>query len=305
MAPDWWLWCRLASDGSDRSQHGARIHLEEPVTEIIFSGRTAKGVRTVKGSYDTNALIINADFAHAMSSLVPNRLRRRWVDRKLGTKKFSCSTFMMYLGLDGTQQELPHHTIFLSRDYERNLEDIEVKHQLPQDPSIYIQNASVSDPTLAPKGRSTLYVLVPVPHQNRNIDWKQATARFRQQVIHQLEKIGIEDVERRKRVEHIITPADWEEQGIFKGATFSLAHNLKQMLHLRPRNRFEDLDAVYLVGGGTHPGSGLPTIYSSARITSTALMEDLGVRVGTTVGKSVAQSGLPRKPGAAGLHVAK
>ena len=95
--------------------------------------------------------------------------------------------------------------------------------------------------------------------------------------MRQLKKVGIEDVERRCRVEHVITPRDWEQQGIYRGATFNLAHNLGQMLHLRPHNRFEDLPSVYLVGGGTHPGSGLPTIYSSVRIASNSLLEDLGV----------------------------
>jgi phytoene desaturase len=120
-------------------------------------------------------------------------------------------------------------------------------------------------------------VLVPVPHQTGSIDWTKKQAEFKRVVLRQLAKVGIEDVERRCRVEHEITPRDWEQQGIYRGATFNLAHSLGQMLHLRPRNRFEDLQSVYLVGGGTHPGSGLPTIYSSARIASNSLIEDLGV----------------------------
>jgi phytoene desaturase len=188
---------------------------------------------------------------------------------------------MLYLGLDGVQTEVPHHTIYLSKEYEKNLKQIDVDFQLPEDPSFYVQNASVSDPTLAPRGMSTLYVLVPVPHQTNNIQWQRDKHRFRDRVLGQLERVGIRDVERRRRVEHIVTPDDWAGQGIFRGATFNLAHNLSQMLHLRPRNRFEDLQGVYLVGGGTHPGSGLPTIYSSARITSTVLMQDLAVAART------------------------
>ena len=120
-------------------------------------------------------------------------------------------------------------------------------------------------------------MLVPVPHQSDSIDWTKKKTEFRRVVLRQLAKAGVEDVERRCRVEHIITPHDWQRQGIYRGATFNLAHSLGQMLHLRPRNRFEDLESVYLVGGGTHPGSGLPTIYSSARIASNSLMEDIGV----------------------------
>src|SRR5262245_66016959 len=88
---------------------------------------------------------------------------------------------------------------------------------------------------------------------------------------------GIRDVEKRIRFEKIVTPADWENRyAVYRGATFNLAHTWRQMLHFRPRNRFEDIDGVYLVGGGTHPGSGLPVIYESARITSRLLLADLG-----------------------------
>jgi len=76
--------------------------------------------------------------------------------------------------------------------------------------------------------------------------------------------------------EKIVTPRDWaSEFELYKGATFSMAHSLDQMLHLRPHNRFEDVRSMYLVGGGTHPGSGLPVIFESARITSRLLLQDL------------------------------
>jgi phytoene desaturase len=159
-----------------------------------------------------------------------------------------------------------------------NLADIETRHVLSDDPSFYVQNASVTDATLAPAGMSTLYMLIPVTHQHPNVDWQQEAPRYRSLALQQLNKIGISDVERRICFEHMMTPADWEQRyAIYRGATFSLAHNLRQMLHLRPRNRFEDLEATYLVGGGTHPGSGLPVIFESARITSRLLLADLGL----------------------------
>ena len=140
-----------------------------------------------------------------------------------------------------------------------------------------MQNAGVTDPTLAPKGMSTLYVLAPVSHQHENIDWAKETPRFRAKVLQQLGKLGLTDIEPRIRFEKIVTPDDWENgYSVYRGATFKLAHTLKQMLHLRPPNRFEDLEGVYLVGGGTHPGSGLPVIYESSRITSRLLLADLG-----------------------------
>jgi phytoene desaturase len=256
---------------------GADILLDEPVEAILFEGHRATGVRTSRGVYLADAVVINADFGRAMSRLIPNGLRRRWSDGKLVNKRFSCSTFMLYLGIEGCYTELPHHNIFIAQDYARNLDEIENQHVLSEDPSLYVQNACVTDPSLAPPGMSTLYVLAPVTHQHPNVDWTRERRRYRGVVLRQLAKIGIEDVEPRIRFERSVTPDDWDAQyEIHRGATFNLAHNFRQLLHLRPRNRFEDLDAVYLVGGGTHPGSGLPVIFESARITSRLLLEDLG-----------------------------
>jgi phytoene desaturase len=258
---------------------GVDIRLGEPVREILFAGRRARGVRTDAGEHACDALLINADFARAMTRLVPDRLRRRWTNRKLDGKKFSCSTFMLYLGIDGLYEDVPHHSIYIAKDYERNLEEIESRHVLSEDPSFYVQNAGVTDPTLAPAGRSTLYVLVPVTHQHANVDWRRERDRYRDLALSKLGQVGIEGVERRIRTERVITPLDWDQgMEIHRGATFNLAHNLGQMLHLRPHNRFEDLDGVYLVGGGTHPGSGLPVIFQSALISAQLMLEDLGVR---------------------------
>jgi phytoene desaturase len=185
---------------------------------------------------------------------------------------------MLYLGVEG-EFNLPHHTIHIARDYAKNLDDIENRHVLSRDSSFYVQNACVTDPTLAPKGHSALYVLAPVTHQHPNVDWSREKIRFRNQLLNQIRQAGYGDLEKRIRYERVITPADWDTRyEIYRGATFNLAHTLDQMLHLRPHNRFEDLDGVYLVGGGTHPGSGLPVIFESARISSRLLLEDFGVR---------------------------
>ena len=258
---------------------GVQLQLGTPVKEVLFSGRRATGVRTEAGTQRADAVVVNADFARAMQRLVPDALRRRWTDGKLARKRYSCSTFMMYLGVEG-RYELPHHTIHIARDYESNLKDVEERHVLSEDPSFYVQNACVTDPGLAPAGHSTLYVLAPVSHQHPNIDWERERPRYRELMLRQIAQAGFTDVEPRIRYERIVTPADWDSgYEIYRGATFNLAHSLDQMLHLRPRNRFEDVDGMYLVGGGTHPGSGLPVIFESARISSQLLIEDFGLRV--------------------------
>jgi phytoene desaturase len=264
---------------------GVEVLTEEPVEEILIDGGMgeggrgkAVGVRTSKRRLQADAVVVNADFADAMRRLVPGKHRRKWSDGKIASKTYSCSTFMMYLGIDGRYDDVAHHTIYLAENYKQNLRDIEETHRLSENPSFYVQNASVTDPTLAPNGQSTLYVLLPVTHESEHVNWSRETARFRDLAIQQMERIGIRDVERRIRTEKIITPNGWRDEfGLFKGATFSMKHSLDQMLHLRPHNRFEDVDGMYLTGGGTHPGSGLPVIFQSARISSRLLLEDLGI----------------------------
>ncbi len=185
---------------------------------------------------------------------------------------------MMYLGIEGRYDDVAHHTIYLAENYRQNLRDIEESHQLSENPSFYVQNASVTDATLAPKGQSTLYVLLPVTHESAKVNWGSETERFRALAIRQLEKIGIGDLEARIRTEKVMSPDGWRDEfGLLKGATFSMKHSLNQMLHLRPHNRFEDVDGIYLTGGGTHPGSGLPVIFQSARISSKLLLKDLDI----------------------------
>ncbi len=278
---------RLAQVAGDL---GTNFRLGEPVQEILFNGRRASGVRTQAGCENFDAVVVNADFAHAMQALVPDRLRRRWTDRKLATKKFSCSTFMLYLGLEGIDEKLAHHTIYLSADYKRNIAEIEAGRAPPTEPSFYVQNACVTDPELAPTGHSTMYVLLPVGNRTgEGIDWVTEAPRLRATAIERLKQIGIKDVERRIRFEKMMTPHDWEHDlSIHRGATFNLSHSLDQMLCFRPRNRFEDLDGVYLVGGGTHPGSGLPVIFESARITSRLMADDLGLNGHWSAGSEMA-----------------
>lgn len=255
---------------------GAKILTEHEVEHIDFDGRRVRAVEAGGERFEADAIVINADFARAMQRLVPDHLRSRWSDRKIARKRFSCSTWMLYLGIDGVE-DLPHHTIYISSDYEGNLRDIESGERVSEDPSFYVQNACVTDPSLAPPGCSTLYVLVPVGNLEGGLDWSVESPKLRAKILDHLGKIGCSDLRGRIRSERIITPADWDQDHqIHLGATFNLAHSLDQMLHWRPGNRFRDLDGVYLVGGGTHPGSGLPVIYEGARISSGLLLSDLG-----------------------------
>ncbi|RBP03625.1 NAD(P)/FAD-dependent oxidoreductase [Rossellomorea aquimaris] len=259
------------------TEHGGSIHLGRGVKKLWIEDRhVVKGIITEDGEKVTaDEVIINGDFAHVMSNLVEDGVLKKYSKEKLKKKKYSCSTFMIYLGID-KQYDLPHHSILFAEDYKRNVEEITETFTLPEDPSIYIQNASVTDQTLAPPGHSTLYILAPVPNNVSGIDWTENEQTFRNLVLDAVEsKTGLKDIREHIQVEKIISPHHWEADfNIYQGATFNLGHQLTQMMAMRPHNKFEELENCWLVGGGTHPGSGLPTILESARITTNMLMNE-------------------------------
>ena len=271
--------CGALSEGMATAARrlGVRFRLGEPVEEIAFEGKTATGVVTARGREPCDAVVVNGDFAHTIPKLIPSRLRRRWSDERIGKARYSCSTFMLYLGIEGRYDALDHHTILLSRDYKRNIAEIEAAERPPTEPSIYVQNPVRSDPAFGGPHHSSLYVLVPVG-QCGAVDWATEKAAFRDKVVARLEGWGLTGLRDRIRYEKVVTPEDWRDDlDIYRGATFNLAHTLDQMLLFRPRNKFEGVEGVYLVGGGTHPGSGLPVIYEGARITSDLVLQHLGL----------------------------
>ena len=150
---------------------------------------------------------------------------------------------------------------------------------MPDDISIYIANPGVNDPSMAPPGESALYILVPVPNTRAEIDWSLHKQAFRDKVLGLLEqREEFKGLRSHIRRETVITPRNWERDfNIFFGAPFSLAHSLDQLLCFRPRNRFEEIENCFLVGGGTSPGSGLPTIYESARISTNSILKQSGI----------------------------
>ncbi len=259
---------------------GVEFRFNTPVERIAFAGKRAIGVETSGGQHvAADAVVLNGDFAHAVPKLVPDVLRRDWSDGKIGKARYSCSTFMLYLGVEGRFPQLAHHTVLLSDEYQRNIRQIELG-ELPDAPSLYVQNPVGTDATMAPQGHSAIYMLVPVPNLRHGAEWTaEDTRTFREVAIGRLKSLGLpDDLEARIRYERIVTPKGWRDDfAVGFGATFNLSHDLMQMLSFRPRNRFNDTEGLYLVGGGTHPGSGLPVIYEGARITARLIQEDLAL----------------------------
>ena len=257
---------------------GVDIRLNSPVKQLILKGRDVTGVELESGErIFADETVLNADFGYAMNHLVPPGVLKKYTPPKIDDREFSCSTFMLYLGVDKVY-DLPHHTVFFSKDYRKNIEDVFQRKVLSDEVSFYVRNASVTDPSLAPSGHSALYVLVPVPNKTAQIDWSREKNSFRERLLDAMEtRGGMAGLRQHIREEIVLSPDEWQNQNIQFGATFNLAHKLSQMLYFRPRNKFEELGNCYLVGGGTHPGSGLPTIYESGRIAANLISRAHGV----------------------------
>ena len=263
--------CRISQAfAAVAAENGAQIHTSAPVRRVLTEGRRTVGVELQSGEkIACDDVVINADFGHAMSTLFEDGQLRRYTPSAVRKRSWSCSTFMMYLGLDRAFPEAEHHMIVFAKDYKRNLEDIAHRKVASEDISMYVRNSAVTDPGTAPAGHSALYILVPVPNTSGHVNWAEEKHRYRERVLKMLqERTPYKNIEAHIQEELVITPDDWEKRSVYMGATFNMGHNWSQMLFMRPHNKFEEFDHCYLVGGGTHPGSGLPTIFESARISS-------------------------------------
>lgn len=228
-------------------------HTQGQVTEVESTdGRRLKA----------SMVVANADLPYVTKHMLPDMPYPR--QKHL---RYTCSGFLMYLGVEGEYPELKHHNLIVSRDLRRNFQRIFHDMQLPDDPAYYICNPSKTDPSLAPEGCENLYVLVPVPHQTPNIDWAVEGKRYRDQMIDRLEAFGLTDLRNRIRVERIFTPDDFRvELNSEMGSAFGLAHNIPQIGYFRPHNRHAKLGNLYFVGASTQPGTGIPMVLISARL---------------------------------------
>ena len=263
---------------------GGTIETDTPVEALTFAGQQVTGVRLGgRGggrSVAHDQVIINADATWALKKFFPAQMRGRHTDRQIDERKYSCSTYMLYLGIEG-EVDLPHHTIRMSPHYQQNLQDISRDGgrggTLTQDPSFYVHNPSPRDATLAPPGHSSLYLLLPTPNAQADIDWTAQAPRVREHLLQRIHAVLGVDLAPRIRAEIEVRPDQWRDMNINHGATFNLAHGLGQMLHRRPQHRVPYARGAWMVGGGTHPGSGLPVIFLSAQITANLLMKQLGM----------------------------
>lgn len=259
-------------------KNGVRFMYNAPVTRLIVEGSRVTAAELVDGTkVSADLLIGNADLPHIYKDLLPGN---READR-LEKKKFTCSTIMFYWGMDKEFPQIGHHNVFLSGDYKESFDSIFDRHTLPNEPSFYVHAPARTDPSAAPAGQDSLYVLVPVGHidESEPQDWNGLVERARATVFSRLATMmGLNDLREHIKFEEVYTPPRWKEQfNLVKGAAFGLSHNFMQVGYLRPQNRHAKFKNLYFAGASTHPGTGLPIVLLSAKLTTERILKEVCV----------------------------
>jgi phytoene desaturase len=247
---------------------GGSVRCNSGVAQITVKNGAASGVRLDSGAIvDADVVVSNADSAWTYRHLVAPEHRRRWTDRRIEAARYSMSLFVWYFGTRRTYPDVAHHTIALGPRYRELLTDIFDRKVLAEDFSLYLHRPTATDPSLAPPGCDAFYVLSPVPHLQSGVDWARHAEPYRLAIQRRLEATLLPGLGDAIVTSRLLTPQDFQDRlSSFRGAAFSLEPVLTQSAWFRPHNRSEELDRLYLVGAGTHPGAGLPGVLSSARV---------------------------------------
>ena len=175
--------------------------------------------------------------------------------------------FVWDFGTDRQYPDVAHHTILLGPRYRELLDDIFTGKSLAEDFSLYLHRPTATDPALAPDGCDSFYVLSPVPNLEADIDWRTQAEPYRKRVEAYLENTVLPGLGSSLVSSRVMTPLEFRsELQSFRGAGFSFEPVLQQSAYFRPHNRSRDVENLFLVGAGTHPGAGVPGVLSSARV---------------------------------------
>lgn len=249
-------------------RQGIAIHYHETVREILFHGRRAVGVKLASGESRYAGLTVsNADPGHLFSEMVPTSKQSLRLRRKARYGHYSMGLFVLYFGTRGTYPEIAHHTIWLGQRHEGLLRDLFSRGVLAEDFSLYLHRPTATDPSFAPEGCDSFYVLCPVPNLASPLDWSLEGPRLRDRIVKALGATILPDLEARITEDFFRTPEDFKRDYLSHlGAGFSLAPDLTQSAWFRFHNAPSEFENFYLVGAGTHPGAGLPGVLCSAKV---------------------------------------
>lgn len=249
---------------------GGKLHLGAPVDEILIAGREVAGVRLADGNVrHCDAVVSNADVAYTYNKLIAPRHRRVYTDLRLRLMRHSMSLAVIYIGTNRRYDDgsLLRHNIIFGERYKGLLADIFHRKQLADDFSLYLHIPSLDDPSFAPEGGESFYVLSPVPHLGAGIDWSLHAKPYRDAIVQFLEERYMPDLSKHIVVESMVDPRYFaERQNCYLGAAFAIEPTLVQSAWFRPHNQSEEFPNLYFVGAGTHPGAGVPGVISSAVI---------------------------------------
>ncbi|MCL4275251.1 MAG: phytoene desaturase [Anaerolineales bacterium] len=256
---------------------GVKFIYNAPVKHIHAGKSKVESVETMDGkTYNADIFVGNADLPYIYKELLPDTKEAKKLDEKL----YTCSTIMFYWGVKKQYPQIAHHNVFLGGDYKASFDQIFEDHTLPEVPSFYVHAPARTDSAAAPKGEDTLYVLVPVGHLDARTeqDWDALVNRARETIFARLEKeMGISDLKESIKFEIVYQPKTWKERfNLEKGAAFGLSHNFWQVGYLRPQNRHKQFKNLYFAGASTHPGTGLPIVLLSARLTTERILKEAG-----------------------------
>ncbi len=255
---------------------GAEVRLDCPVQTISVEQGRAIGVRLRSGEeIYGDAVLANVDAALVYNRLLPQGIAPAGRARHLGLQKLSCSGFILLLGVRGQHPALAHHNIFFPKDYRQEFVDIFERNVPPRRPTVYVSITSKTTAQDAPPGCENWYVMVNAPAIGPEFDWNKHARAYRQVVFDQLATFGVH-LEDKIIVEHTITPADIEARtASWRGALYGELFDSPWVAFRRPTSRAGDIDRLYLAGGTTHPGGGVPMVMLSGKLAANAILEDL------------------------------
>jgi phytoene desaturase len=259
-------------------EQDGQIHLNAEVDEITIQNGKATGIRLKDGTtHQADQVVSNADVAFTYRNMIAKSERSTYTDRKIERMKYSMSLFVIYFGTKKRylDSKLEHHNIILGDRYEELLSDIFHDNKLAEDFSLYLHMPTKTDPSLAPEGCESFYVLSPVPHLDSGTDWKSQAKPYRDKIMNFLEEHYLPDLQENIVVEHHIDPLHFQQTlNSYKGSAFSVEPILTQSAWFRPHNKSEDVKDLFFVGAGTHPGAGIPGVLSSAKIAEQLICKD-------------------------------
>ena len=259
---------------------GGELRLGVDVEQILVERGRARGVRTAEGErIDAEIVVSNADSAWTYRHLIAPEHRKRWTDQRLDRARYSMSLFVWYFGTKRRYEDVAHHTILLGPRYRGLLDDIFSKKVLARDFSLYLHRPTATDPSMAPAGCDAFYVLSPVPHLEAGVDWSRKAEPYRASICRYLSDTVLPGLEEELVTSRVLTPQQFRDDYLsYRGAGFGLEPVLLQSAYFRPNNRSEDVEGLYLVGAGTHPGGGMPGVLSSARVLDTVVPDAATLR---------------------------